>query len=200
VFITDNTCAAAMASHLYSRSAAIDRVARQLRDTLRLANAQSFGVHLPGKLNIYTDRPSRAGEELYARAVVHPSLFQWARSLSIFRSLRRSLPLSGSSAPRADCLYLSVPPPHTRESCMAEAIAYATAHPSAQVALLLPDAAYSDGRWTPLFKNLKKVSILPSRIPVYSSAVSVDDSLWVSPLVLPARPSGSWSLWKVLAT
>jgi len=74
VFVSDNTCAVAMANKLYSRSKAIQGVASELKGALATANAQSAGFHLPGKLNVYTDRPSRVGESMYEEAVVSPAL------------------------------------------------------------------------------------------------------------------------------
>ncbi len=72
VFVSDNTCAVAMANKLYSRSKAIQSVASDMCMALKKANAQSAGVHLPaaGKLNVYTDRPSRVGEAMYAEAEI----------------------------------------------------------------------------------------------------------------------------------
>jgi hypothetical protein len=199
VFISDNTCAVAMASHLHSRSVAVSRVAKELRETLVAANAQSFGYHLPGKLNVYTDRPSRAGERLFEQSVISPALLKWAKSLPAFKKCQRALgalpPLV--SKQHLNDLFVLFPHPHVRESVIASAIAAVKSVPGLQVALVLPDAAYSDGRWTPLFPFLTKRARVPPSVHHFVSTVSTHDSLWVSSLTLPSQLPGAWWLWGV---
>ena len=70
VFISDNQCAVSMATKLYSKAPAIRAIADEMREVLAKQNAVSAGYHLPGVLNVFTDRPSRAGEALYEQATV----------------------------------------------------------------------------------------------------------------------------------
>jgi hypothetical protein len=60
VFISDNQCAVAMATHLHSRSAQIKTVASQLRAALKDVGASSTGFHLPGVLAMATHLHSRS--------------------------------------------------------------------------------------------------------------------------------------------
>jgi hypothetical protein len=78
----DNQCAVAtyMATQLYSRATTIAPVAARLQKQLELRRINSVAVHLPGVLNVHTDRPSRAGEALYEQAVTSPCLVRWATS------------------------------------------------------------------------------------------------------------------------
>jgi hypothetical protein len=174
-------------------------VAKELRETLVAANAQSFGYHLPGKLNVYTDRPSRAGERLFEQSVVSPSLLKWAKSLPVFKKCQRALgalPPLVSKQHLTD-LFVLLPHPHVRESVIASAIAAVKSVPGLHVALVLPDAAYSDGRWTPLFALLSRHMQVPKRFRHYVSTLSANDPLWCSTLTLPDTLPGSWSLWVV---
>ncbi len=177
----------------------MSRVAKELRETLVAANAQSFGYHLPGKLNVYTDRPSRAGERLFEQSVVSPSLLKWAKSLPVFNKCQRALgalPPLVSKQHLTD-LFVLLPHPHVRESVIASAIAAVKSVPGLLVALILPEAAYSDGRWTPLFLSLTKRARVPHSVCHFVSSVSATDCLWASPLTLPSKLPGIWWLWEV---
>ena len=53
VFVSDNACAVAMATHLFSPTTSIQLLASELRSRLVGLGGQSVGVHLPGALNHY---------------------------------------------------------------------------------------------------------------------------------------------------
>ncbi len=165
VFISDNQCAVAMASHLHSRAPQIKQVAAQLRGHLKAAGAQSVGFHLPGVLNVHTDRPSRAGEALYAEMQPHRRLIQWAqvlaRSIGIVSSNSVEGVMTLPAKPAQGILYVVVPAPHMREACINQAIGWQVHTGSAPVVLALPDADYSDNRWSPIVKRLKRIQVIP---------------------------------------
>jgi hypothetical protein len=199
--ISDNTCAVAMASHLNSRSTAVAKVAADLREVLKSCDGQSFGVHLPGKLNVHTDRPSRAGnyKALFAMATPSPRILQWVKSLPQFRRARHVRWLSTLSASQASAqsVWVSFPPPHLRESAILTALELKRTYPSALFTLLLPQAAYADGRWTPLFSRLTRCARLPTTVPHFTKTTRVSNALWVHDLTLPYRLPGQWWLWLV---
>jgi hypothetical protein len=64
-FISDNQCAVAIATHLYSPTESMKPLARALRELMTSKNAQCVGFHIPGLLNHFADAPSRATGKLY---------------------------------------------------------------------------------------------------------------------------------------
>ena len=126
VFISDNQCAVAMATHLHSRSAQIKTVASQLRAALKDVGASSTGFHLPGVLNVYTDRPSRAGEAVYARLRPTIRLVQFARAkLQQLRGTKFTEAHGTVSFPSSfegGHLWVIVPAPQDREACIRQTL------------------------------------------------------------------------------
>ncbi len=200
VFVSDNTCAVAMANKLYSRSKAIQGVASELKVALATANAQSAGFHLPGKLNVYTDRPSRVGESMYEEAVVSPMLCDWVRRQHELMKGRTLV--VGDTLPNASFgrfVFLSVPKPHTREAEIARAIAESKKCPASCWGLVLPKAAYGDNRWSGLFSELALVAELPRDLNIYTKDIVRRSYDWANKVVLKARPAGVWQLWRCVS-
>jgi hypothetical protein len=188
-----------MATKLYSKATAIRAIADELREVLAKKNAVSAGYHLPGVLNVFTDRPSRAGEALYEQTTVAQRLVAWVttymkrtggvQQVSVQTSAPESTrPLSG---------VVVIPAPHTRESAMDQTIRLKRRCPQAVVGLILPQAAYDDNRWAPLLRQLSKVASLPVGIPIYDKSLTVSHVSWTTVLELPSQPSGQWNLWFV---
>jgi hypothetical protein len=194
VFVSDNTCAVAMANKLYSRSKAIQRVAADLKVALGTARAQSAAVHLPGKLNVFTDRPSRAGEAMYAEACISPHLISWVQGRTELMG-ERKLVCVPTPCECGHFVFLSIPKPHTREAEIAEAIAASKQCPGSRWALVLPQAAYGDKRWSGLFSELSLVSNIPGDLDIYARDVVRTSDEWANNLVLSRRPPGQWQLW-----
>jgi hypothetical protein len=201
VFISDNQCAVAMASHLHSKAPQIRPVAAQLREHLKAAGAQSVGFHLPGVLNVHTDRPSRAGEALYAEMQPHRRLIQWAQVLARSAGITASNGAVGVMAlpakPAHGVLYVVVPAPHTREACINQAIGWRVHTGSVPVVLALPEADYSDNRWSPIVKRLKRITVIPQKIPLFQESRRVSHPLWNNSVFVDSIQVSAWHMWMV---
>ena len=141
VFLSDNACAVAMATHMYSRAKAIDRIAQLLVKECEEVGAASAGVHVPGVLNVYTDRPSRAGEALYEQVKPSLGLQQWVRErLGLKATAPVGVALPGEEEDRRSrpSVWVVVPKPHTRESELKQAIEIAYKCSPSRVIVVLP--------------------------------------------------------------
>ncbi len=171
-------------------------MAAQLRVHLKAAGAQSTGFHLPGVLNVHTDRPSRAGEALYAEMQPHRRLIQWAH----FQARRTGITVPNSvvevtslpSKPAQGILYVVVPAPHLREACINQAISWQFQEGLAPVVLALPDADYSDNRWSPIVKRLKKITVIPRDIPLFQESKKAHHPLWNNTVFVDSAQLGKW--------
>jgi hypothetical protein len=201
VFISDNQCAVAMASRLHSRAPQIKQVAAQLREHLKAAGAQSTGFHLPGVLNVHTDRPSRAGEALYAEMQPHRRLTQWAQTLACRVGTSTSDRVLGVTSlpaePAEGVLYVVVPAPHLREACINQAISWRVYAGLVPVVLVLPDADYSDNRWSPIVKRLKRIALIPWKVPLFQESRRAHHPLWNNSLFVDSAQVGTWHMWMV---
>jgi hypothetical protein len=185
-----------MANKLYSRSKAIQGVASELKVALATANAQSAGFHLPGKLNVYTDRPSRVGESMYDEAVISPTLCEWVKGQHELMKGRTLV--VGDSQPGTGFgrfVFLTIPKPHTREAEIARAIAESKKYPASRWALVLPKAAYGDNRWSGLFTEMTLLAEVPRHVLIYAKNVVRSSDEWANDVVLKRRPPGVWQLW-----
>jgi hypothetical protein len=149
----------------------------------------SAAVHLPGKLNVYTDRPSRAGQDMFQEATPSQPLLTWLAKRPSFKgvhsfSTRPSSPSQG---------LLAIPTPVNRESDIAATHQLRSKHK--HIAVVLPEAAYADNRWAFLKRHFRRLETLPGSLPIYSKAATRTDPLWASPLTLPSQPPGKWNVW-----
>ena len=71
---SDNTAAVAIVNKLDSKSRAMAALGAEVRDQLEALASQALAVYIPGPLNTIADEASRAGEWLFARAVICPKL------------------------------------------------------------------------------------------------------------------------------
>lgn len=133
VRVSDNECAVAMATHLYSPTDSIRAVVRELRVTLLGVSAQSAGFNLPGVLNDYADAPSRAAKGLYVSFTVSEAFCAWVHSLKDLANKSVVTVVwvkwaGTNDVPRlAGNIVWFVPPPPTREALLDDALRRATA-------------------------------------------------------------------------
>ena len=163
---------------------------------------QSVGVHIPGVLNHYADEPSRAAEKLYDTLEVAESCCLWVNSLHKPQVVGS---VHGVQWGRVANRYrktgnvaLFIPPPHTRQAMLHEAVDMAVNRPDATVLVLLPVASYSDERWIPIMSRLKTIAELPASISIYKKRVEATDVSWCEPVAVESRPKGRWLLWRVV--
>jgi hypothetical protein len=198
VFISDNQCAVAMATHLHSRSTQIKAVASQLRAALKDVGASSTGFHLPGVLNVHTDRPSRAGEALYAQGKPSARLIQFARATVQLARRTKFIDASGTvSFPthfNQGHLWVIVPAPHDREACIRQALVSTFKD---RLALALPEADYSDNRWSPIMSKLSRVASVHPLIPLYEFPLSASHEQWQCDICVSRQQMGAWNIWIV---
>jgi hypothetical protein len=185
-----------MATHLYSSSTAIESVASQLRSTCSQYGAACAAVHLPGKLNVYTDRPSRAGEKLFEQAQMSSQLVAWAAAIL---RLKASSGRVGLRSPVRQWHLWSIvlPRPHTRLEEVSTAVKEATALKGHPILLVMPVAASSDNRGKEFKSNCSWLKRVPANIPLFERDVSACDPLWRSKLTVPFHSRDSWALWRV---
>jgi hypothetical protein len=160
--------------------------------------ASSTGFHLPGVLNVHTGRPSRAGEALYAQLKPHTRLVQYARA-SVRDFCRMSFQeatgtVSFPSLSTERRLWVIVPPPHDREACIKQAL---ESQFRANLALVLPDADYSDNRWSPIVSRLRRLIPVPKTIPLYETPQVASCALWEREIRIDCRLVGKWDIWTV---
>jgi hypothetical protein len=184
---------------LHSRSAQIKKtVASQLRAALKDVGASSTGFHLPGVLNVHTDRPSRAGEALYARLTPSVRLVQFARAM--LQRLRGTQLLeaygtaSFPSAPNRGHVWVIVPAPQDREACIRQTLESGFKD---EIVLALPEADYSDNRWSPIMRKLSRLASIPPMIPLYESPQSASHVLWQCDICVSRQQIGNWNVWIV---
>jgi hypothetical protein len=186
-----------MATHLYSSSTAIESVASQLRSELDKASAQSAAVHLPGKLNVFTDRPSRVGEQMFEKAVVARSVL---KTVSTIARVPLTACVLGVPSPLLSHvrLVLIVPRPHTRLQEVSEAVRLAHSKRNIRVFLLMPVAAYADKRWDEFKSSFKWFRSFPCQARLFEAAVTLHDESWVSPVCVPSLPMGKMGFWEFI--
>ncbi len=198
IFISDNQCAVAMATHLHSRSAQIKLIASQLRAALKDAGASSTGFHLPGVLNVHTDRPSRAGEALFAQLRPHARLVQYVKAA--VQDIRRvsfkeaTGTISFPSLFPDGHLWVIVPAPHDREACIRQALECRSRD---RLALALPEADYSDNRWSPIVSRLRRIQPIHQSIPLYATPQVASCALWNHDIRIGCGLTGKWDIWMV---
>ncbi len=187
-----------MATHLHSKSAQIKTVAAQLRAALKDVGASSTGFHLPGVLTVHTDRPSRAGEALYARLKPSVRLIQFAKAtIQQVRGITFIDVVGTVSFPSQAIgghLWVIVPAPQDREACVGQAI---ESKFNDRMVLVLPEADYSDNRWSPFMSKLSSLASVPSLIPLYESPQNASHELWQHDICIPRQQMGKWFIWIV---
>jgi hypothetical protein len=122
VSVSDNVSAVAEVNKLDSKAAALGHLGMLMRERLMALLAQALAVHIPGYLNTGADPPSRAGEWLWAKAVISPCLVKRVERvagrsvvcLGEVQAGRLGLPVWWGDKAAPDVLgpTLWVPPPH----------------------------------------------------------------------------------------
>ena len=142
---SDNTAAVAIVNRLDSKSRAMAALGAEMRGQLEALAAQALAVSIPGVLNVGADRPSRAGEWLFARAVICPRLVErvsqsLGRAVVAVGEVRTRDGLATCSAdgplPRGEGVILWLPGPHRTDTALKAIRASSRSH-----AILLPSVS-----------------------------------------------------------
>ena len=199
VWISDNQCGVAMATHLFLPTRSIEPLAREFRSRLADLNVQSVGVHLPGVLNYFADAPSRAAETLYESMCLAPPCRAWVESLNRPKHIQSVVGVGeGDLRSTIGNITLFVPPPHRRQALLNDAITLAARQPLTTVLVILPHASYAEERWAHFMLRIRHVATMPLSVQLYAKRACASNESWVNSVSVPTRPEGQWALWRVL--
>ncbi len=153
---------------------------------------------MPGKLNVFTDRPSRVGEGMYNEAVASPQLINWVSQRSRTKVQKRHI-VEGLSHPTVSQakLVVAIPKPHTRLQEVAAAVQLAKGLPKTTICLVMPKAAYADHRWDEWNRQSQFMGSIPPLLPLYTKPVTRSCVSWASSVSLSHMASCAMGLWKI---
>jgi len=149
VFVSDNMVTVSVANYWFSKGESVAALAHIFQENARRLNIQTAGYHLPGKLNIHTDVPSRLTEAWWDE--LGPSINQ-QMLVNIQRVLGSVASVNGIQVPGANRgIAVWTPRPHRREEDINTALAFnEKMKGKVKTFIVLPVADWSDARWSAL--------------------------------------------------
>jgi hypothetical protein len=156
VFVSDNATTVAVANWGESKGVSLRTLTKEFRQEVKHRQVDTAGVHLPGKLNVFTDKASRATESWWEKRTSTPPKELLSQLSTKFSAVTwwqgRRLRVCKTD------VAVWWPTPHKREEGINDAIMWKARHGVKTVLIILPQGDFIDLRWGLLKSKCKLIN------------------------------------------